>query len=62
MALKDCDKCIELDPNFVKGHIRKGMALLAMKEMTKAQAAFQRAMELDENNQVSFRKFTKYFK
>lgn len=35
----------------VKGYIRKGMALLAMKEHSKATAAFQKALEIDPNNQ-----------
>ncbi|XP_035212131.1 stress-induced-phosphoprotein 1-like [Stegodyphus dumicola] len=51
LALKDCETCIKLDPNFVRGHIRKGMALMALKEHAKASAAFQKALELDPNNQ-----------
>jgi tetratricopeptide (TPR) repeat protein len=51
LALKDCDECIKLDPAFVKGYIRKGMALLAMKENSKATAAFQKALEIDPNSQ-----------
>lgn len=35
----------------VKGHLRKGMALLAMKEYNKASSAFQKALEIDPNNQ-----------
>lgn len=50
LALKDCEECIKLDPQFVKGHIRKGMALLAMKESVKARTAFQRALELEPNS------------
>ncbi|XP_013777806.1 stress-induced-phosphoprotein 1-like [Limulus polyphemus] len=51
LALKDCDECIKLDPRFVKGYIRKGMALMAMKEPSKAATAFQKAIELDPNSQ-----------
>jgi len=51
LALKDCEECIRLEPDFVKGHIRKGMALLAMKDLTKATAAFQKALGLDPNSQ-----------
>lgn len=52
LALKDCEECIRIDPDFVKGHIRKGFALLAMKEYTRASSAFQKALELDPNSQV----------
>lgn len=50
MALKDCEECLKLDPDFVKGWIRKGMAYLAMKDSIKARTAFQRALELDPNS------------
>ena len=49
-ALKDSEECIRLEPSFIKGFIRKGLALLAMKEVTKATAAFQKAMEIDPNS------------
>lgn len=50
MACDDAEQCIKRDPKFVKGYIRKGMALLAMKKATEAGEAFQAALELDENN------------
>lgn len=50
MACDDAEQCIKLDPKFVKGYIRKGMALLAMKKSTEAAEAFQSALEIDENN------------
>lgn len=27
LGLKDCDKCVELDPKFIKGWVRKGHIL-----------------------------------
>lgn len=45
----------------MKGYIRKGYALMATKELTKAQSAFQKALELDENNAASF-KLTNFIK
>lgn len=59
LAIKDCDACIRLDPNFVKGYTRKGLAYLAMKEYAKAQAAYQKALEIDENNKEALEGFKK---
>ncbi|XP_057375057.1 stress-induced-phosphoprotein 1-like isoform X2 [Daphnia carinata] len=49
LGLKDCDSCLELEPTFVKGWIRKGKILQGMQQYSKASAAFQKAMELDPN-------------
>ncbi|XP_017481576.1 PREDICTED: stress-induced-phosphoprotein 1-like [Rhagoletis zephyria] len=59
LALKDCEECIRLEPTFVKGYIRKGYALMATKELSKAQSAFQKALELDENNKEAIDGFRK---
>lgn len=50
MAHDDADECIKRDPKFVKGYIRKGMALLAMKKSTEAAKAFREALDLDDMN------------
>ncbi|XP_057670576.1 stress-induced-phosphoprotein 1 [Diorhabda carinulata] len=50
LGLKDCDKCVELDPKFIKGWIRKGHILQGMQQQSKAISAFQKALELDPNN------------
>ncbi|VDK47568.1 unnamed protein product [Anisakis simplex] len=49
-ALDDCETCIKKDPSFIKGYIRKGAALIAMKEFGKAQVAFEMALSIDSNN------------
>lgn len=49
LGLKDCDSCLELEPTFVKGWIRKGKILQGMQQYSKASTAFQKAMELDPN-------------
>lgn len=41
LAVKDCDKCIELDPDFIKGYLRKGAACVAMKEYAQAKKAYR---------------------
>ncbi|KAH8266668.1 hypothetical protein KR018_008726, partial [Drosophila ironensis] len=50
LGLKDCESCIQLDPTFIKGYIRKGKILQGMQQTSKAQAAYQKALELDGNN------------
>ena len=51
IALKDCDKCIELDPTFIKGYIRKGHICIALKNYQKAIEVFEKAQSLDSGNQ-----------
>lgn len=50
LGLKDCDKCVEVDPKFIKGWIRKGKILQGMQQQGKALTAYQRALELDPSN------------
>ncbi|XP_060529156.1 stress-induced-phosphoprotein 1 [Cylas formicarius] len=50
LGLRDCEKCVELDPKFIKGWIRKGHILQGMQQASKAIAAFQKAIEIDPNN------------
>merc|ERR1719464_176363 len=49
-ALEDANKCIKLDPKFIKGHIRKARAHGLAKEHHKAQDAWKVAMEIEPNN------------
>eukprot|EP00039_Didymoeca_costata_P013945 m.218691 g.218691 ORF g.218691 m.218691 type:complete len:333 (-) comp15905_c1_seq5:115-1113(-) len=49
-SLKDAEKCIELDPKFIKGYLRKGNCLIAMKKYSEAITAFQEGLKVDPNN------------
>ena len=49
LALKDCNKCIELDPGFAKGYRRKAKALQAMGQISKAMATYEKALEIESN-------------
>lgn len=50
LGLKDCDKCIELDKNFIKAYLRKGKILQGMQQPSKALYAYQKALEIDPSN------------
>jgi len=49
-ALKDADKCVELDPTFVKAYSRKGNCHHLMKEYHKALKAFDDGLKIDPEN------------
>jgi len=49
-ALEDAKKCISLDPKFVKGYYRKGMALNRLNEWDDAIAAAQEGLKLEPTN------------
>lgn len=49
-ALKDADKCLEIDPNFVKAYYRKGNCHHLMKEYHKAMEAFDKGLKIDPDN------------
>lgn len=50
-GLKDADKCIELDPSFVRGYARKAAIQYFMKEYHKALETYQAGLKYEENNQ-----------
>lgn len=50
-GLKDANKCIELDPAFVKGYSRKGAIQFFMKEYDKALETYQAGLKHNEGNQ-----------
>eukprot|EP00796_Vickermania_ingenoplastis_P007870 gene7870-5497_t len=49
-ALKDAEKCIELKPDFVKGHARKGHAYFWTKQYNRALQAYDDGLKVDPNN------------
>merc|ERR1719456_1231942 len=50
-ALKDLDKCLELDPKFVRAYARKGQTHFLMKENHKALKAYEDGLKIDPDNQ-----------
>ncbi|KAJ3680301.1 hypothetical protein LUZ60_016579 [Juncus effusus] len=50
-GLKDAEKCLELDPTFVKGYTRKGAVQFFMKEYDKAVETYQEGLKYDPSNQ-----------
>ena len=49
-GLKDINKCIELDPNYVKAYPKKGNCHFAMKEYHKALESYEKGLKIDPNN------------
>jgi stress-induced-phosphoprotein 1 len=49
-ALKDAEKCLALDPSFVKGWARKGNCHHLIKEYHKALDSFDKGLKLDPTN------------
>lgn len=50
MAMKDCESCLEIDPNFVKAYIRKGNIHFFMKEYHKCLTVYEQGLKLAPNN------------
>ena len=49
-ALSDSQRCIELAPEFPKGHVRAGAAHYALDQYGESVAAYARALELSPND------------
>ena len=47
LALTDSDKCVTVDPGFIKGWLRKGMSHHYLKEYYKALEAYDKGMKID---------------
>jgi stress-induced-phosphoprotein 1 len=50
-AIRALDKCLELDPTFVRAYARKGQAHSLMKEHHKALKAYEDGLKIDPSNQ-----------
>ena len=50
-ALKDAERCVELNPSFVKGYSRLGAAQQSLKRFEAAMDTFKKGIALDPNNQ-----------
>jgi len=48
-ALEDCDKALNLEPNFAKAWVRKGLINHCLKQYHRALDCFHKAEELDPN-------------
>jgi len=49
-ALEDADACIKLDETFVKGHFRRGVALIALERFEEGAAAMSKVLDMDPKN------------
>eukprot|EP00325_Prymnesiales_sp_UTEX-LB-985_P023884 CAMPEP_0174720684 /NCGR_PEP_ID=MMETSP1094-20130205/34191_1 /TAXON_ID=156173 /ORGANISM="Chrysochromulina brevifilum, Strain UTEX LB 985" /LENGTH=361 /DNA_ID=CAMNT_0015921209 /DNA_START=84 /DNA_END=1169 /DNA_ORIENTATION=+ len=49
-ALLDANKCIELKPDWAKGHSRRGAAYFGLQNWPAAQAAYEKSLELDPSS------------
>jgi len=49
-ALADADKCIQLKPQWVKGHFRRGIALVKLGRFDEAVDSFQISLKVDPDN------------
>ena len=49
-ALSDASSCVELDPGYIKGHFRKGLALHAQGSYKDAITSFAEAKKIEPKN------------
>ena len=49
-GLEDAEKCIELDPTFLKGYVRKAKVQFLMEDYENAMATYQEGLRCDPNN------------
>ena len=52
-AIKNCDLALQIDPDNVKAHFRKGLAHVKCKEFDLANGEFERVIQLDAGNRAA---------
>jgi stress-induced-phosphoprotein 1 len=52
LALKDAEKCIQLCPSWVKGHFRKGKALIGLRQYQEAINALKQGLKIEVNKEL----------
>ena len=57
-AVADAERCVKLDPQWVKGHSRLGSALYHMGEGAQAVSAYARGLALDPSNKALLKGLT----
>lgn len=50
-AVSDCNRAIELDPNYVKAYYRRGLALKELNDIAEARRNLLKALELEPTNE-----------
>lgn len=50
LGIKECEKCLKLDPKFVKAYERMGKCHMMMKEPNKAVLDFENGLKLEEEH------------
>lgn len=54
-ALRDGNKCIELNPNYARGYIKRGSVYIDLEMYSEARYDFQKAKELEPSNQEAIK-------
>ena len=57
LALQDATEALRLDPNFIRGHMRKGHILSALKDFSQAAESFKKALDIDSSNQEALKNY-----
>lgn len=47
MCISECDKCLKIDPKFVKAYERKGKGYFMMKKFEDAAKSFKKGVDID---------------